>query len=76
MFAACIEAILNLGGQHVEGIFRKAADKLEVFQLRERIENGNYEMVDIDPLVPADILKLWLRELSPPLFPEDLLYPS
>lgn len=76
VIAACIEAILKLGGQHVEGIFRKAADKLEVFQLRERIESGSYEMVNMDPLVPADILKLWLRELSPPLFPEDLLYPS
>jgi len=48
-------------------------DSEMVSELRLRIEKQNYNLEGItDPMVPASLLKLWLRELSDPLIPMDL----
>ncbi|EPZ35453.1 MyTH4 domain-containing protein [Rozella allomycis CSF55] len=66
------EAVLNLGGQKSEGIFRVPADSEKVSELKLRIENDRYDLKDIqDPNIPAALLKLWLRDLAEPLIPSE-----
>jgi hypothetical protein len=67
------EAILKLGGQKSEGIFRVPGDTEMVTELKLRLEKGNYSLEGItDTMVPASLLKLWLRELDNPLIPLSL----
>jgi len=67
------EAIIKLGGQKAEGIFRVPGDTEMVTELKLRLEKGNYSLEGIkDPMVPASLFKLWLRELTDPLIPLDL----
>ena len=78
-------AVTDLGGEEVEGIFRLAALKDDVDWIREEIKGCDYraimpasEVADYDgprvrdPLVAADLLKSWLRNLKSPLIPSSL----
>ncbi|CAO3703396.1 unnamed protein product [Rhizopus stolonifer] len=66
-------AVHELKGKQMEGIFRVPGDADTVTELRVRIENGIYELKEIDdPNVPASLLKYWLRDLAEPLIPKDL----
>ncbi|KAJ2615068.1 hypothetical protein H4S08_001425 [Coemansia sp. RSA 1365] len=70
----CLVArVVDLGGDHTEGLFRVSADSDVVAMTRLRIEAGNLDMSHIrDPNVPASLLKEWLRDLAEPLVPESL----
>ncbi|KCV70539.1 hypothetical protein H696_02885 [Fonticula alba] len=67
------DAIVRLGGERTEGIFRVPGDTEMISELRLRIDNQNFVLEGItDPCVPAGLFKLWLRELTDPLIPHDL----
>ncbi|KAG1812552.1 uncharacterized protein BJ212DRAFT_1569642 [Suillus subaureus] len=67
------DGILALGGMKAEGIFRVAGDSDSVSELKLRIDRGYYTLDSVDdPHVLASLLKLWLRELSDPLVPEEM----
>ncbi|KAI9187909.1 hypothetical protein H9P43_002300 [Blastocladiella emersonii ATCC 22665] len=66
------QAVLELGGDAAEGIFRVPGDADAVTELRLRIDRNRYDATGItDPSVPAGLLKYWLRELADPLVPMD-----
>ena len=66
-------AIVKLGGEKAEGVFRVPGDTEMVSELRLRLEKGHYSLEGItDPMVPASLLKLWLRELVDPIIPLNL----
>jgi len=69
--------ILQLGGANTEGIFRLAALKDDIDWIKEEISGGDYRAINLkvtskpkvsDPLVAADLLKTWLREMPESLF--------
>ncbi|KAJ8596373.1 RhoGAP-domain-containing protein [Rhizopogon salebrosus TDB-379] len=67
------DGILALGGTKSEGIFRVPGDSDSVSELKLRIDRGYYTLESVDdPHVLASLLKLWLRELSDPLVPEEM----
>lgn len=58
------------GGFSAKGIFRLAAQREHVQAARALIEAGRFDALDThDPHTPADVLKLWLREMLTPLVP-------
>lgn len=64
------ESIIRLHGCSTQGIFRVPALTEDIQVLRLRIEQGEYEIDGIsDPLTPASLLKLWMRELDEPIVP-------
>ncbi|KAJ2078722.1 hypothetical protein H4R24_004275 [Coemansia sp. RSA 988] len=68
-----VARVVELGGDHTEGLFRVSADSDAVAITRLRIEAGNMDLSQIhDPNVPASLLKEWLRDLAEPLVPESL----
>eukprot|EP01136_Pigoraptor_vietnamica_P027805 Opistho-1_new@84545 len=69
------DAVLRLGGEKAEGIFRVPGDMDAVAALKLQIEKGDYDIKADDPHVPGSLLKLWLRELEEPLIPADI-YPK
>lgn len=75
------EAVIRLGGASTEGIFRRAAEVDDVNFFKNELEGGSYGCVSShnpggvivrDPLVVADILKIWLRQMPEPLIPYEL----
>jgi hypothetical protein len=67
------DGILALGGTKSEGIFRVPGDNDSVSSLKLRIDKGYYTVDGVDdPNVLASLMKLWLRELSDPLVPDEL----
>lgn len=67
------EAVVNNGGLTTEGIFRISANQVDLDQLRHNLESGVYHVpANVNPHVPAALLKFWLRELADPLIPYDL----
>ncbi|GLV32627.1 Rho GTPase activating protein at 93B [Carabus blaptoides fortunei] len=66
--------VLRLQGLATEGIFRVSADVDEVAACKAQIDK--WELPEpSDSHVPANLLKLWYRELYEPLIP-DSLYPE
>jgi len=65
------EAIKRLDGFKTKGIFRLAADKHEIHQLKKQLEKGDFQIVSKSCHPAADVLKIWLRELSEPLIPRE-----
>ncbi|EGD72388.1 preoptic area regulatory factor 2 [Salpingoeca rosetta] len=65
-------AVLELGGTHTEGIFRVPGDIDAVNALKLQMDRGQAPSNLHDPHVPASTLKLWFRELTDPIVPEDL----
>ncbi len=66
------QQIKAAGGFSAKGIFRIAAQREHVTGARARIENGNWLVPAAeagDPHTPADVLKVWLRELLTPVIP-------
>eukprot|EP01087_Luapelamoeba_hula_P021762 TRINITY_DN766_c0_g1_i6.p1 TRINITY_DN766_c0_g1~~TRINITY_DN766_c0_g1_i6.p1 ORF type:complete len:1379 (-),score=359.70 TRINITY_DN766_c0_g1_i6:112-4248(-) len=72
------EAIIALGGQSAEGIFRLSAEGSCMNELRAHFDKTkSYSFLKIikvtaDPHVAAGCLKLWLRMLAEPLIPASL----
>lgn len=70
-----IRKFQELNGYEVEGIFRRAAHTDVVSTLKKKLEDGSYvvygtEVLETaDPMVVADLLKIWLRHLAEPLIP-------
>ncbi|XP_044743030.1 rho GTPase-activating protein 39 isoform X1 [Chrysoperla carnea] len=66
------EQILRLDGASTEGIFRVSADVDEVNTYKNKLDQ--WELIDApsDAHVPANLLKLWYRELYEPLIPDTL----
>jgi len=65
-------AIREAGGFSSKGIFRIAAQREHITAARARIEAGNWTVPAAeasDPHTPADVLKVWLRELLTPVVP-------
>jgi len=67
-------AVIQSGGSKTEGIFRVPGDSDAVNMLKVQMDRG--EAVDAgtygEPHIPASTLKLWFRELTEPLIPEEL----
>ncbi|KAJ3639652.1 hypothetical protein Zmor_002997 [Zophobas morio] len=68
------QQVLRLQGLSTEGIFRVSADVDEVNKLKAQMDRWEFSEPS-DAHVPANLLKLWLRELYEPLIP-DSLYPE
>ncbi|XP_041433131.1 rho GTPase-activating protein 39 isoform X2 [Xenopus laevis] len=64
------QAVLALGGEQTEGIFRVPGDIDEVNVLKVQVEQWRIPDNLEDPTVPASLLKLWYRELEEPLIPQ------
>ncbi|OCT60597.1 rho GTPase-activating protein 39 [Xenopus laevis] len=64
------QAVLALGGEQTEGIFRVPGDIDEVNALKVQVEQWRIPDNLDDPTVPASLLKLWYRELEEPLIPQ------
>lgn len=63
--------IIRLGGLSTEGIFRLPGEIDRVNALRVDVEDYHVRNAD-DPHVSCSLLKLWLREMAKPIFPEEL----
>jgi len=61
------------GGFSCKGIFRVAADTVQVKALVAQLASGDYDIKSgTDPNIVADVLKIWLRDLSEPIIPAHL----
>ncbi|KAB0801536.1 hypothetical protein PPYR_05890 [Photinus pyralis] len=65
------QQVLRLHGLSTEGIFRVSADVDEVARLKAQMDRWEISEPS-DAHVPANLLKLWLRELYEPLIPDSL----
>jgi len=63
------DSIKQLGGYQTKGIFRIAAEKSNITQLKQQLERGDMIIRMKSCHVPADVLKIFLRELREPLVP-------
>eukprot|EP00475_Leptophrys_vorax_P041050 TRINITY_DN7709_c0_g3_i6.p1 TRINITY_DN7709_c0_g3~~TRINITY_DN7709_c0_g3_i6.p1 ORF type:complete len:494 (-),score=117.19 TRINITY_DN7709_c0_g3_i6:58-1317(-) len=60
----------DLGALQTEGIFRRTGDRSEIERAINEIEKGRLEELKCDdPLVIADVIKIWFREMCPHIFP-------
>ena len=59
-------------GPKTEGIFRVPAFAAEVRSTKEKIDEGNYDIIYKSSNVhtPCALMKLWFRELPEPLIPD------
>ncbi|KAL4227144.1 SLIT-ROBO Rho GTPase-activating protein 1 [Mactra antiquata] len=70
---SCIR-VLNLYGMHHQGIFRIPGSQVEINDLKNAFEKGDDPLADEDDACEkinsaAGVLKMFFRELKPPLFP-------
>ncbi|GMH81694.1 hypothetical protein TrVE_jg3089 [Triparma verrucosa] len=75
-------AVIRLGGESTEGIFREASNNDDLSYFRDQIMGGDYRSITLGggsdvPVVDnvhvaADLLKSWLRSMTEPLFPPSL----
>ena len=64
-------AILDMGGQATEGIFRVPGD-IDAVNMLKLALNQNQRLPELtDPHVPGSALKLWFRELPEPVIPDE-----
>ncbi|KAF2072754.1 hypothetical protein CYY_005942 [Polysphondylium violaceum] len=67
------EKITKLKGHVTEGIFRVPGIISTIMSIKLRIDQGNFDLSDIDDVrTPAALLKLWLRDIPEPLIPVPL----
>jgi len=69
------EFIRKLEGHTTEGIWRISGDGTAVMKYRSEIQKGNYDCQIDNPHDAATLFKLFLRELSEPVFPQNY-YPN
>ncbi len=71
---ALIDAVFRLNASKVEGIFRLSAGAEELKIVKERLDEGNYDVMTgtTSVHVPCALIKLWMRELPEPLIPNSL----
>eukprot|EP01097_Dermamoeba_algensis_P011318 TRINITY_DN8756_c0_g1_i1.p1 TRINITY_DN8756_c0_g1~~TRINITY_DN8756_c0_g1_i1.p1 ORF type:complete len:349 (-),score=100.12 TRINITY_DN8756_c0_g1_i1:28-948(-) len=67
-----IEDIIAKEGLQTEGLFRIPAMADDVRKTKAKIEEGKYDFTDTSVHTSASVLKLWLRELRTPIFPESV----
>jgi hypothetical protein len=69
-----ISCVVKNEGFSTEGVFRLSAGAGERETYREYLKTGNYDKLDEikDCIVPAAIMKEWLRSISPLLIPNEL----
>ncbi|XP_052282439.1 SLIT-ROBO Rho GTPase-activating protein 1-like isoform X2 [Dreissena polymorpha] len=70
---SCIR-VLNLYGMHHQGIFRIPGSQVEINDLKNAFEKGDDPLADEEDACDkinsaAGVLKMFFRELKPPLFP-------
>ncbi|XP_060578641.1 SLIT-ROBO Rho GTPase-activating protein 1-like [Ruditapes philippinarum] len=70
---SCIR-VLNLYGMHHQGIFRIPGSQVEINDLKNAFEKGDDPLADEEDACEkinsaAGVLKMFFRELKPPLFP-------
>ena len=65
--------IVRLNGLTTEGIFRLPGEIDKVTLLKVKVEGFELDEMLNDPHVACSLLKLWLREMSLPLFPKELM---
>lgn len=65
--------IIRLNGLSTEGIFRLPGEIDKVTLLKVKVEGFELDDELNDPHVACSLLKLWLREMSLPLFPVELM---
>ena len=61
-------------GPSTEGVFRVPANKVEVDNVREALDKGNYDCISslaTSVHTVAAVLKSWFRELAVPLIPNE-----
>ena len=64
--------IIRLNGLTTEGIFRLPGEIDKVTLLKVKVEEFEIDPQSADPHVACSLLKLWLREMSKPIFPIEL----
>ena len=64
--------IIRLNGLTTEGIFRLPGEIDKVTLLKVKVEEFEIDQQSADPHVACSLLKLWLREMSAPIFPIEL----
>ncbi len=64
--------VCTITGLQTEGIFRIPAQLEEVMELKEQLNNQDYNILSTNPHAVGACLKLWFRELSEPLIPNEL----
>jgi len=69
------EIIRKLDGHTTEGIWRISGDGSAVMKFRSEIQKGHYDIQIDNPHDAATLFKLFLRELSEPVFPQNY-YPT
>jgi hypothetical protein len=77
----CMKAVLELGGDSTDGIFREASDADTLLAMQREVAQGDYTILENrqqtsglmrNPMEPADLLKIWLRKMPEPLIPFSL----
>jgi len=66
------DAIFKMEGTKTEGIFRVPAFAEEVKSIKEKFDDGNYDVIykSANVHTPCALMKLWFRELPEPLVPD------
>ncbi len=67
-----ISAIQKADGYTSEGIFRISASSQDIDRVKLQVKNGNYDIQEKSPHVPAGLLKFWIRSLAEPVIPSSL----
>jgi len=67
-----VESIEQSNGFTTQGIFRIQASFEDVFELRDHLEEENFNISIKDPHVPASLLKTWLRDIYDPIITASL----
>ncbi|KAL3852225.1 hypothetical protein ACJMK2_015896 [Sinanodonta woodiana] len=69
---SCVR-VINLYGMHHQGVFRISGSQVEINDMKNSFEKGDDPLTDEDASEKinsaAGVLKLFFRELQPPLFP-------
>ena len=69
----CKSELFKSGGVNVVGIFRKAAEKHRMDEMKIEMNNGTYKpkAPDADVNCMANLIKIWFREMSDPILSQD-----
>ncbi|EGC33638.1 hypothetical protein DICPUDRAFT_56354 [Dictyostelium purpureum] len=64
------QKLISLDVYKTQGIFRVPGNVVDINSLKKRFDEGNYEVgTNENVYTVASLLKLWLREITEPLFP-------
>jgi len=66
-----IDKLKELKCETIEGIFRVPGNTEDINELKEQLDQENYEITNDDPNVVGGCLKLWFRSTAEPLIPQE-----